>query len=334
MCDTCGCGQPGDGVKIIKPGGGKDTHTHEHQHNYSHSHPHTHEGQEHEHEHTHSFSHEHETPGRHETDHTDLHNHEHGHSHDHDHLHDHDHDNAHHHDHNHDHVHLHDDNHIHDEARRLKIEQDVLGRNKLIAERNRGYFEALNIYTLNLVSSPGSGKTSLIERTIREMKGEFPLFIIEGDQQTMNDSERIYAAGAPVVQVNTGQGCHLDAEMVSRAIRVLDLTQGAILMIENVGNLVCPALFDLGEARRVVIMSVTEGEDKPVKYPYMFRSADLCILNKTDLLPYLDFDLSKAREYAGMVNPGLEIIELSVKSGEGMEQWYQWLNTKRAGQTT
>jgi hydrogenase nickel incorporation protein HypB len=317
MCDTCGCGQPGDGVRIIKPGAGKDDHSHGHDHTYSHTHPHTHEGQEHEHEHTHGYSHEHEVPGRSETDHSDLHKHEHAHSHNHD--------NLHHHDHNHDHVHPDDDDQIYKEGRRLQIEQDVLGKNKLIAERNRGYFEALNLFTLNLVSSPGSGKTSLIERTIREMKGQFPLFIIEGDQQTMNDSERIYAAGAPVVQVNTGQGCHLDAEMVSRAMRELNLTQGAILMIENVGNLVCPALFDLGEARRVVIMSVTEGEDKPVKYPYMFRSADLCILNKTDLLPYLDFDLNKAREYAGMVNPGLEIIELSVKSGEGMEQWYQWL---------
>jgi hydrogenase nickel incorporation protein HypB len=205
----------------------------------------------------------------------------------------------------------------------------VLGRNNLLAERNRGYFEAKRILALNLVSSPGSGKTSLLERTIRDQGKNLPFFIIEGDQQTMNDANRIKEAGAPVVQVNTGEGCHLDADMVNKAVKKLEVEEGAILMIENVGNLVCPAMFDLGESFRVVIMSVTEGEDKPLKYPYMFQSSDLCIINKTDLLPYLDFDLAQARKYAHQVNPKLEFIELSVTTGEGMDSWYDWL-----GQTT
>ena len=205
------------------------------------------------------------------------------------------------------------------------METDILQKNNLLAQRNRGWLEAKNILALNLVSSPGSGKTSLLERTIRELAGRLPVAVIEGDQQTMNDANRIAAAGAPVVQVNTGNGCHLDADMVSRAMRQLDPAEGSVLMIENVGNLVCPSLFDLGEAKRVVIMSVTEGEDKPLKYPNMFRSSDLCIINKTDLLPYLDYDLPKAKDYALQVNHHLQFIELSVKSGEGFEAWIDWL---------
>ncbi len=197
-----------------------------------------------------------------------------------------------------------------------------------MAERNRGYFEARGILALNLVSSPGSGKTSLLERTIRETGTKMSFYIIEGDQQTMNDANRIAETGAPVVQVNTGEGCHLDAEMVNRAMKELELAEKAVLMIENVGNLVCPALFDLGEASRVLIISTTEGEDKPLKYPYMFRSSDLCIINKTDLLPYVDFDIEKFREYARQINPELRFIELSVKTGQGMEGWYQWLREK------
>jgi hydrogenase nickel incorporation protein HypB len=246
------------------------------------------------------------------------------------HTHEHSHGHAHHH-HDHPHEHPHDHSHPHSQERKLTIEQDVLGRNNLLAERNRGYFEARNVMALNLVSSPGSGKTSLLERTIREMGEKMPFFIIEGDQQTMNDANRIREAGAPVVQVNTGEGCHLDADMVNKAVKKLELEDGAILMIENVGNLVCPALFDLGESSRIVIMSVTEGEDKPLKYPYMFRSADLCIINKTDLLPYLDFDLEQARQYAQQVNPRLSFIELSVKTGEGMDKWYDWLGQTTAG---
>ena len=235
-----------------------------------------------------------------------------------------------HHHHDHDHTHNHDHTHDHDHShpRKLEIEQDILGKNNLLAERNRGFFEAKNILALNLVSSPGSGKTSLLERTIKEMGDAMPFYIIEGDQQTMNDANRIAEAGAPVVQVNTGEGCHLDAEMVNRAFKKLEVADKAVLLIENVGNLVCPAMFDLGESSRVVIISTTEGEDKPLKYPYMFRSSNLCIINKTDLLPYLDFDIEKAREYALRINPELQFIELSVKSGEGMEQWYKWLKEK------
>ena len=243
-----------------------------------------------------------------------THTHSHG---DHDHSHDHPHDRS------HDHDHGHSNDHSH--SRKVEIEQDVLGKNNLLAERNRGFFQAKNILALNLVSSPGSGKTSLLERTIKEMGKELPFYIIEGDQQTMNDANRIARAGAPVVQINTGEGCHLDADMVNRAVQRLEVADKAILMIENVGNLVCPAMFDLGESSRVVIISTTEGEDKPQKYPYMFRSSDLCIINKTDLLPYVDFDIRKAREYAMQINPDLKFIELSVKTGEGMERWYSWL---------
>ncbi len=235
----------------------------------------------------------------------------------------------HHHDHNHghDHNHSHDHSHSHDHhhKKEIQLEIDVLSQNNLIAERNRGFLEALEITSLNLVSSPGSGKTSLLEKTIKEMKGDRKLYIIEGDQQTTNDADRINAAGAPVIQVNTGNGCHLDAEMVNHAIKELKPEKGSILFIENVGNLVCPSLFDLGESKRVVIMSVTEGDDKPLKYPTMFESSQLCIINKTDLLPYVDFDVEKSKEYAVRVNPNLEFIELSVKTGEGMEEWYRWL---------
>lgn len=211
------------------------------------------------------------------------------------------------------------------------METDILQKNNLLAERNRGFFEAKNILALNLVSSPGSGKTSLLERTIRELGEDIPIAVIEGDQQTMNDANRIREAGAPVVQVNTGNGCHLDSDMVHRAVKELQPADGSVLMIENVGNLVCPSLFDLGESQRVVIMSVTEGEDKPLKYPNMFRSSQVCVINKTDLLPYLDFDLEKAKEYALQVNHHLRFIELSVKTGEGFDGWTGWLKEQLAG---
>ena len=243
---------------------------------------------------------------------------EHHHHHEHDHGHDHGHD----HSHDHGHSHSHDHDHHHKE---IQLEIDVLSQNNRVAERNRGYFEALDIIALNLVSSPGSGKTSLLEKTIKGMKNGRKLYIIEGDQQTTNDADRINAAGAPVIQVNTGNGCHLDADMVNHAVKELKPEQGSVLFIENVGNLVCPSLFDLGESKRVVIMSVTEGDDKPLKYPTMFESSQLCIINKTDLLPYVDFDVKKAREYAARVNPALEFIELSVKTGEGMDKWFEWL---------
>jgi len=242
--------------------------------------------------------------------------------------HHHGHDHQHHdHHHNHEHGHHHDHNHHHKE---IQLEIDVLSKNNMVAERNRGYFEALNITALNLVSSPGSGKTSLLEKTITELKGEIDLYIIEGDQQTTNDADRINKAGAPVIQVNTGNGCHLDADMVNHAVKELKPKEDSVLFIENVGNLVCPSLFDLGEGKRVVIISVTEGEDKPIKYPTMFESSQLCVINKTDLLPYVDFDVEKTKEYANRVNPNLAFIELSVKSGEGMDGWYEWLKEQNA----
>ena len=230
--------------------------------------------------------------------------------------------------HNHDHDHNHGHSHDHSHSHEIQLELDVLSKNNLVAERNRGFFEALNIKALNLVSSPGSGKTSLLESTIKEIGKEISFYVVEGDQQTTNDADRIAKAGAPVIQINTGNGCHLDAEMVNTAFKQLKPTQNSVLMIENVGNLVCPSMFDLGESNRVVIISTTEGEDKPIKYPAMFETSQLCIINKTDLLPYLDFDMDKLKEYAHRVNHHLEFIELSVKTGEGMDKWYDWLKNK------
>jgi hydrogenase nickel incorporation protein HypB len=238
--------------------------------------------------------------------------------------------------HTHPHVHSHLNNHSHTQdhehehqspshERTIELQTDILQKNNLLAERNRGYFQAKNIFSVNLVSSPGSGKTSLLERSIRELKNEIKFFVIEGDQQTMNDANRIKSVGAPVIQINTGNGCHLDADMINKAVNKLDAENNSVVMIENVGNLVCPALFDLGESKRVVIISVTEGEDKPIKYPNMFASSHLCIINKTDLLPYVDFDIEKTKQYALQVNHHLEFIELSVKTGEGMKEWYEWI---------
>jgi hydrogenase nickel incorporation protein HypB len=232
-------------------------------------------------------------------------------------------------DHSHVHAHgfVHNHGHSHDHAqeKRIVLDTNILNKNDLLAQRNKGFFEAKGALALNLMSSPGSGKTSLLEKTITALKSEFPIFVIEGDQQTTNDADRIKATGAPVIQINTGQGCHLDAEMVNQAVKELQIDENSVVMIENVGNLVCPALFDLGESKRVVIMSVTEGEDKPLKYPNMFQTADLCVINKIDLLPYLRFDLAKAKEFAKRVNPKLEFVELSVYSEQGMTGWYDWI---------
>jgi hydrogenase nickel incorporation protein HypB len=229
--------------------------------------------------------------------------------------------------HEHEHLYSHGHGHGHEPPakKEILIQENIMQKNSLLAERNRGFFEAKNIFVLNLVSSPGSGKTCLLERTISRLKNEIKIFVIEGDQQTMNDANRINATGVPVVQINTGSGCHLDAEMINKAVKELNVAEKSVLFVENVGNLVCPALFDLGESKRVVIISVTEGEDKPVKYPNMFMTSDVCIINKTDLLPYVDFSIEKAKEYALRVNHHLEFIELSVKTGEGMEEWYKWL---------
>ena len=239
-----------------------------------------------------------------------------------DHTHDHDH---HHHSHDHDHTHAHDHHHHHTERSVIELEADILGKNNLLAERNRGFFEAKNILTLNLVSSPGSGKTTLLEKTI-EMGDKLQMSVIEGDQQTANDAQRIHKTGVKVVQVNTGKGCHLDALMVNKAVKKLEPKNKSVLFIENVGNLVCPAMFDLGESSRVVIVSVTEGADKPLKYPDMFESSHVCVINKTDLLPYVEFDVDAFKEYALRINHHLSFIEVSATKGDGMDTWLTWLN--------
>jgi len=232
----------------------------------------------------------------------------------------------HHHEGHHDHEHR--DHHHEKKSRTIALELDVLQKNNLLAERNRGYFEARNIFVLNFLSSPGSGKTSLLEKIIPLLQQHTAVAVIEGDQQTTNDAERIQALGVPVIQINTGSGCHLDALMINSAVKELELQDNSLLCIENVGNLVCPALFDLGEALKVVIISVTEGDDKPLKYPTMFHEADLCILNKIDLLPYVAFDVRKCRENAMRVNHHLEWFELSAKTGEGVGAWQEWIENK------
>jgi len=219
-----------------------------------------------------------------------------------------------------------DDAHESTQARIVRVEQDILAKNDAQATSNRDRFAESGILALNLVSSPGSGKTTLLVRTLQALKGKLPMAVIEGDQQTDNDAERIRTTGVEAIQVNTGKGCHLDASMVERAMQQMTLPQGGVLFIENVGNLVCPAAFDLGEAAKVVVLSVTEGEDKPLKYPDMFRAAKLMLLNKCDLLPYLDFDADLAVEYARRINPGIKVIRLSAKSGEGMDEWLGWVS--------
>lgn len=223
---------------------------------------------------------------------------------------------AHHHDHNH-----------HDHSQKVDINEDILSDNNLLAVKNRSYFEAKHIIAINFVSSPGSGKTSLLEKTITKLKDQIKFFVIEGDQQTSNDAERIHKTGASVVQINTGSACHLDAHMVSHGVKELKPAENSIVLIENVGNLVCPALFDLGESFRVVVMSTTEGEDKPLKYPYIFSSAQLCIINKIDLLPYVDFDLNKAINYAKQINPKLTFFSISVTKEDGLEEWLNWVQS-------
>ncbi len=285
--------------------------------------------------------------GAHEHTHADgtVHRHAHhdGHHHDHD-----DHDHGHHHDHHHhDHSHQHP-HHDHGPAvidfgagparahapglsqtRMVQIEQDILAKNDAYAVANRARFDAGGILALNLVSSPGSGKTTLLVATIERLKAQAPVAVIEGDQQTSNDAERIRATGVPALQINTGKGCHLDAHMVGDAIETLKPAEGAVLFIENVGNLVCPAAFDLGEAHRVVVLSVTEGEDKPLKYPDMFASADLMLLSKVDLLPHIDFDAKACVANARRVNPRIKVIEVSARTGTGMAAWIAWLQAAR-----
>lgn len=245
-----------------------------------------------------------------------------------------------HHHHEHGHAHAHEDDHGHGPAhahaastpagRAVAIEEDILGRNNAVAAKNRALLAARRILALNLVSSPGSGKTELLSATLKrllEQSGPKPL-VIEGDQETANDADRIRSTGARAVQINTGKGCHLDAAMIERALEVLDPEPESILFIENVGNLVCPAEFDLGEAHKVVVISVTEGADKPLKYPDMFQAADLMLINKVDLLPYVNFDIDKCEEYARRVNPKIRCLRVSATKGDGMDKWMKWLETE------
>ncbi|WP_448189987.1 hydrogenase nickel incorporation protein HypB [Azospirillum sp. sgz301742] len=250
------------------------------------------------------------------------------------------HSHGHHHHHHHGH---HDHGHHHHEAidlgrgpagtevpgmsqtRLVQIEQDILAKNDSFATVNRQLFAAKRAFVLNLMSSPGSGKTTLLARTLTDLRGRFPVAVIEGDQQTSFDADRIRATGAPAIQINTGKGCHLDAQMVTQALGKLGTPQDGVLFIENVGNLVCPAGFDLGEAHKVVVLSVTEGEDKPLKYPNMFAAADLLVVTKVDLLPHLSFDVERMIAYALQLKPGLEVLQVSATSGAGLEAWYAWI---------
>ena len=215
-------------------------------------------------------------------------------------------------------------------TRLVRVEQDILAKNDAYAADNRRRLAERGVFAVNLVSSPGSGKTTLLVKTIEMLQDRLSIAVIEGDQQTSRDAERIRATGAAAIQINTGRGCHLDARMVGHALAQIDISEAPVLMIENVGNLVCPSAFDLGEAHKVVILSVTEGEDKPIKYADMFRAADLMLVNKCDLLPHVDFDLDRAGEFAHRVNPGLAIMRVSAKSGEGMEDWLAWIATGAA----
>ena len=248
------------------------------------------------------------------------------------------------HDHGHDHHHGHDHSHAHDRAnehpaertssgaakRLVRVEQDILAENDRLAAGNRAFFADRRILALNLMSAPGSGKTTLLVRTLADLRDSFPMAVIEGDQETSFDAERIRATGVPALQINTGKGCHLDARMVGAALPALQPEQGSVVFIENVGNLVCPAAFDLGQAARVVLLSVTEGDDKPLKYANMFAGADLMLVTKVDLLPFVPFDLERCSALARRINPEIEILEVSATSGAGLGSWYDWIAHRRA----
>jgi hydrogenase nickel incorporation protein HypB len=225
----------------------------------------------------------------------------------------------------HNHNHHHDHGHDHVDTRLVEIEMDILSKNDGYAGKNRRRLATLDTLALNLVSSPGAGKTTLLTATLARLKERRPVAVIEGDQATANDADRIRQAGAPAVQINTGRGCHLDAHMVGHALDELAPVPGGVLFIENVGNLVCPAAFDLGEAHKVAILSVTEGDDKPIKYPDMFAAADLMVLSKIDLLPYVDFDVAACIDHARAVNPAIEVLQVSAKTGAGMDDWFDWI---------
>jgi hydrogenase nickel incorporation protein HypB len=248
-------------------------------------------------------------------------------NHENDHFHEHDHEHDHSGFHSHDHSHGNDQHHSHEHSHQkvINLNLDILSANNITAGMNRRFFEGRKVLCLNMVSSPGSGKTTILEKTISNLIASRKIYVIEGDQQTLLDANRIEKAGAPAIQINTGSGCHLDANMIDSALRKMDVESNSILFIENVGNLVCPAMFDLGEQKRVVVISVTEGEDKPLKYPYMFQSSHLCIINKSDLIPYVDFRTEAVIKNAHSVNPDLEFISVSAKTGDGMLKWFDWI---------
>jgi hydrogenase nickel incorporation protein HypB len=318
MCTVCGCGA---GETTIEGGG--HAHAHVHADGTVHSHAHGHDDG---HQHAHDAA-----PAAHEH----AHHHADGGTHSHPHVH------------QGEHVHPHEHHHAQavgadldfgtgparahapglSQSRMVQIEQDILAKNDAYAAENRKRFDEHGIFALNLVSSPGSGKTTLLVRTIEALKGSVPVCVVEGDQQTSNDAERIRATGAPAIQINTGKGCHLDGHMVGHAIERLQPADDSLFLIENVGNLVCPAAFALGEHHKVAILSVTEGEDKPLKYPDMFRAADVMLLNKCDLLPHLDFDADLAEANARRVNPDLTIFRVSATRGEGMSAWLDWIGS-------
>jgi hydrogenase nickel incorporation protein HypB len=332
MCMTCGCGSDQahvEGAEHRHADGTVHRHTHDpaqpqgHDHVRDRAHERMHDhAHDHAHDHMHDHAHEHARDPVHDADAIGWHVHADGTAHSHGHLDAHEPAGA--------------DLHFGhgpagtsvpgmSQARMVRIERDILDRNDAIARRNRAGLAQRGIFALNLVSSPGSGKTTLLVRTIERLSGRIPVAVIEGDQQTTFDADRIRATGAPAIQINTGKGCHLDAAMVETAIARLAPADGSVLMIENVGNLVCPAGFDLGEAHKVVVLSVTEGEDKPLKYPDMFHAATLMLLNKVDLLPHLSFDVARCLANARRVNPAIEIVEVSATSGAGMDAWLAWI---------
>lgn len=337
MCTVCGCADTPrfEGALKEKPlpfghvdagKGPSQGHGHGHDHGHGHGHGHAHDhAHDHGHDHSHA-GHDHPHDHAHPQGHSPAHDHGHGHSHAHDHGHD----------------HAHGPDHHHygtgaagvsvpglSQARLIEVETSILSKNDALAQGNRRVLKALQVLALNLVSSPGSGKTTLLCETIKAL-GDAPLAVIEGDQQTSADADRIRHTGARAIQINTGKGCHLDAQMVGQAIDDLMPAPQSYLFIENVGNLVCPAAFDLGEDAKVAILSVTEGEDKPLKYPDMFTAAQVAILNKLDLAPHTDADLDAYEANLLRVNPGLTIFRLSARTGEGMGPWLDWLRGRLA----
>jgi hydrogenase nickel incorporation protein HypB len=338
MCGTCGCGQGEKRVEDLHHG---EPHDHPHPINELHANN-ADRDHDHSHEHAAAHDHRHEPAGSHvhaESDHS--HDHEHAHWHEHNHTHPDGitHSHPHSHEHRHAHEHEHRDRNANDlsgadATRVLSVERNLLAHNDAVAAQNRCDFQAAKTLTLNLVSSPGSGKTTLLVETLKRIGGGFdakyPIAVIEGDQETTADADRIRATGAPAIQINTGKGCHLDADLVRIAMGRLGMPANGILFIENVGNLVCPAGFDLGEAQKVVIVSVTEGEDKPLKYSGMFAASASLVVTKIDLVPHLDIDIDRLIHNARRINPTIGVLKLSAKTGEGMDRWMHWLETARA----